>query len=52
MTPKEANEYYGEDLARCIWENLNLSDIKVESTPEGLNIPKYEWETVRLSLIQ
>lgn len=51
MTPKEADKYYGDDLAREIWENFDLSNLNVELTPDGLDIPKYEWETIRSTLI-
>lgn len=50
MTPKEAETYYGKELSRDIWENLDLVNIKVRETPEGLDIPKYEWEIGRASL--
>lgn len=50
MTPNEADIYYGKELASEIWSNFDLTNLKVESTPEGLDIPSYEWESVKLSL--
>lgn len=51
MTPKEADKYYGKDLAQDIWENFDLSRLEVEVTPDGLDIPNYEWEAVRVNIL-
>lgn len=51
MTPKEAEEYYGKELSREIWEQFDLSNLNVRDTPEGLDIPKHEWEIVRSTLL-
>lgn len=51
MTPKEAEEYYGKELSTEIWDNFDLNKINIKDTPEGLNIPKYEWEIVRSTLL-
>lgn len=50
MTPKEAEEYYGKELSREIWDNFDLSNLNVKDTPDGLDIPKYEWESIRSTL--
>lgn len=44
MTPKEAEEYYGKEQAIEIWEEINLYEINVVSTPKGIDLPKYVWE--------
>lgn len=50
MTPEEAEKKYGKDVVYKIWNTEWLKTVNCENTPEGLEIPEYEWENAYLNL--
>lgn len=52
MIIEEAEKKYGKEMTIEIWDHFDLSKIKIDDTPEGLNVPDYEWETIYNSIKQ
>ena len=50
MTPEEAEKKYGEEAVYKIWNNDWLKTIHCQDTPEGLDIPEYEWDAAYRNL--
>jgi len=45
MNIKDAEKKYGKDIIMKVWENTSwLLTVKCKNSPEGLDIPDYEWE--------
>ncbi len=46
MIIKEAEKKYGKETAMEIWSRFNLNTLEVRDTPEGLDVPDFEWENI------
>ena len=51
MTPKEAEEKYGKENVQEMWETINLYEIDINDSPNGVDLPKHIWEEAFIKTI-
>lgn len=51
MTPKEAEEKYGKENVQEMWEEINLYEVDIIDSPNGVDLPKHVWEAAFIKII-
>lgn len=46
MIIKEAEQKYGKEMTREIWDNFDLNNLQVTENYRGLDIADFEWDLI------